>query len=329
MKASLPLRSFLVALLGWLAAPSAHAAAAASSEEGQVVERILVIVDDQVVLLSEVEAVMGDIMRAEPPAPGVDPHAYREARQREVIDTLIAEKLIEREMKKLQIEVTEAEVNRIIEGTKQQHGLDDAKLVQALAQQGLTLAEYQEGLKKQLMRAKIIQLKVKNRVQVTDQEVQAQLAQRAALDQDEFRVRARHILILAQEGAAAEPERQRALAAKARIEAGEDFGAVANEVSEGPSAKNGGALGVFGRGEMVPAFERAAFGAAPGQVVGPVRTSFGWHVIWVEERIPVAGTSGNAAEEQVRQQLYEAEVERAFRQYIEELKQAAHIEMRI
>ena len=302
-------------------------AKAESALRGQLIERVIAVVNDDVVLLSEVESVVDDMMRAEPPKIGVDPQEYRKMRRLEVIDTLVAEKLLEQEIRKLRIEVSEPEIERIVEGTKAQHGLDDQKLAQALAQQGLTLKEYKEGLRKQLMKAKIIQLKVKNRVQVTENEVKARAAQNRALNQADFRVRARHILFLVKEEGSDEEARQKAEAAKARVVAGEDFAAVAQELSEGPSAKNGGSLGVFGRGEMVPEFERAAFGAEPNQVVGPIRTAFGWHLIWVEERV-AQEQSEDAMEAQIRAQIYEAEVERAFKQYLEELKQAAYIDIR-
>ena len=66
-----------------------------------------------------------------------------------------------------------------------------------------------------------------------------------------------------------------------RIADGEDFAAVAKRFSGCPSGKNGGDLGWFGKGQMVPEFEAAAFAAEKGAVIGPVKTQFGYHVIKV------------------------------------------------
>lgn len=72
---------------------------------------------------------------------------------------------------------------------------------------------------------------------------------------------------------------EEALAAKARVEGDEVFADVARDVSTGPSGPNGGNLGWFGAGRMVPAFEAATAELSVGEVSAPVETQFGWHVI--------------------------------------------------
>jgi len=66
-----------------------------------------------------------------------------------------------------------------------------------------------------------------------------------------------------------------------RLNDGEDFAKVARRFSSCPSGKNGGDLGWFGRGMMVPEFEKVAFDEDVGKVIGPVKTQFGYHVIRV------------------------------------------------
>ena len=102
------------------------------------------------------------------------------------------------------------------------------------------------------------------------------------------RARARHILIKVD--ADAEPEltqaaRERAEQVLERLRGGEDFAAVAAEVSEDAGSKDkGGDLGFFGRDQMVKPFEDAAFSLEPGVLSEPVRSPFGFHILRVEER---------------------------------------------
>lgn len=102
-------------------------------------------------------------------------------------------------------------------------------------------------------------------------------------------VHARHILVKT-EGRTDDQAKAILEGARARLAKGEDFAALARELSDEPAAKtSGGDLGFFGKGQMVGPFEEAAFGAQPNTLVGPVKTDFGWHLIQVLERRP-AGT---------------------------------------
>jgi hypothetical protein len=101
-------------------------------------------------------------------------------------------------------------------------------------------------------------------------------------------IRTRQILLAVAHNAS-EARRQSArdsiLALHARIVEGADFEALAREYSQDPrTAPQGGDMGFFGRGEMMPPFEAAAYALEPGEVSAPVETSYGWHLIRLEER---------------------------------------------
>ena len=86
---------------------------------------------------------------------------------------------------------------------------------------------------------------------------------------------ARHILV---------DTEQKCLELKAAIENGADFAQVAKENSSCPSSRQGGELGTFGRGQMVPEFDQVVFSAPVGEVQGPVKTQFGYHLVEVTDR---------------------------------------------
>jgi peptidyl-prolyl cis-trans isomerase D len=142
-------------------------------------------------------------------------------------------------------------------------------------------------------------------VQVTDEQVASYYEAHKEEFRREAQVRARHILRKVPAGAGPDEEmKARAVleAVQQRLQAGEDFAALAREFSEDPaSAEQGGDLGFFKRGEMVKPFEDAAFALRPGEVSQIVRTDFGYHLIQVEE----VQEAGYRPLEEVRSQLVE------------------------
>lgn len=89
------------------------------------------------------------------------------------------------------------------------------------------------------------------------------------------KARARHILVSNEE---------KCNELKTKIEAGEDFAAIAKEFSSCPSKQQGGDLGEFGPGMMVPEFDQVVFSAPLNEVQGPVKTQFGYHLLEVTSR---------------------------------------------
>jgi len=133
------------------------------------------------------------------------------------------------------------------------------------------------------------------RKSITDEAVQQAYDIFVADEQSRHEVRARHILV---------KEKTEAEAVISELQGGADFAELAKKRSTGPSGPNGGDLGYFPRGAMVPAFENAAFALEAGSFTQtPVQTQFGWHIILVEEkRIAEAPTIEELAP-QLRQNL--------------------------
>tara|TARA_B100000073_G_scaffold345101_1_gene353356 strand:+ start:3841 stop:4803 length:963 start_codon:yes stop_codon:yes gene_type:complete len=131
-----------------------------------------------------------------------------------------------------------------------------------------------EDAKKQIARAVFIEKQVNDRI--TDEALKAAYDEYAAEQKSVEELSARHILV------GSEDEAKEIIAA---LDGGKDFAELAKEKSTGPSGENGGDLGYFKKGDMVPAFEEAAFKLEKGAYTkAPVQTQFGFHVIKVEDK---------------------------------------------
>ncbi|HWC65129.1 MAG TPA: peptidyl-prolyl cis-trans isomerase, partial [Thermoanaerobaculia bacterium] len=149
---------------------------------------------------------------------------------------------------------------------------------------------FREPERRKLKYLLVEQGKLREKLKPTPAEIQAYYDAHA----DEFpvpeRVHAAHVLIKVDKDATPAQDaaaKKKAEDVLARAKKGEDFGELAKKYSDDPGSKDkGGDLPPFGRGQMVPAFEEAAFSMSPGEIRGPVKSDFGYHVIKLFAKIP-------------------------------------------
>ena len=300
----------------------------------ELVDRIAAVVNRDIVTLSEVEARAAPELQKASAEP--DPTKRSELRKLAIkrsLDSLIGEKLMESQLKELNIEVADAEIDLAIDDVKKQNNIDGPQFEQLLQSEGYSLATYRAFMKKHLARMKLVNLKVRSKVKVSEEDLRAEYQRGAKAESEDAEVHARHLLV--QLAAKATPEQVEAgrkkavaLAEEARG-AGVDFAKLAKEKSEGPSKDDGGDLGFFRRGVMVPEFERVAFTLPIGGVSDPIRTKFGWHVIKVEERRALAAKPYEEMKDQLREKILRNQLERYTDQYIQELRSQSVVEEKL
>lgn len=308
------MKSLLSFVSVFLFIPSAWAA---------TLDRVACVIDDQVITLSEVEE-RATALKAQ------SPHAPKPILMREAAEDLISERLLDKELKALSIDVGASELQLAIDDVVRQNKLPSEEALQAAVErQGLGWLEYKDSLRRQLAQMKLINLKVRSQVKVSEDEVKRRYAELTAADKGEEEVHASHVLVMLEQDASQElveaaMERATELAAKARK--GTDFASLASESSDGPSKIDGGDLGWFRRGEMVRELEQAAFALSPGQISDPVRTRFGFHVIKLEGRREIPPRPLEELAGQIREGLFREEMSRQTERFLTSLKKDSLIE---
>jgi peptidyl-prolyl cis-trans isomerase D len=188
---------------------------------------------------------------------------------------------------------------------------------------------YRAPVQRKIKYLLIDRVKVRSKVTPADAEIRAAYDQRKDTFTVPEQVNASHILIAvkpdaAPEANAAAKTKAEALAARAKAP-GADFAKLANENTDDPSGKTtGGKLPPFSHGQMVPEFEEAAFSMAPGEIRGPIKTQFGYHIIKVESKTPARTRSLEEARPAIVAELTEkqtaAEMDRLSKELSEKLK---------
>ena len=148
-------------------------------------------------------------------------------------------------------------------------------------------------------------------VEVTEDEMKSFYEENSNYFEQGATVSAKHILV---------KEEAKCQEVLEEIVAGKAFEVAAQEYSTCPSGQKGGDLGEFGKGQMVKEFEEAAFNAEIGQVVGPVATQFGYHLIKVEAKNEATVTPYEEVKEQIRRNLLQQKQNKAYGDKVAELK---------
>ena len=247
---------------------------------------------------------------------------------RGVLDQLITYTLMTQEAKTRNVTVTDAEVDGRI---KQMRGAgNDADFKKALDARSMTLEQLRTDARIQLTIEKMMQAEVASLAAATDAEARQFYQSNPDKFQQQETVRASHILLRvdpkAPDAARAEA-RTRMDGILKRARSGEDFAALAKAHSQDGSAAQGGDLGYFERGAMVPAFSEAAFALKPGEISDVVTTEFGLHVLKVVDRKAASTVPYEQVSARIIEFLSAQKKQEHARQFIEDARKRAQIEV--
>ncbi|MDZ4199665.1 MAG: peptidylprolyl isomerase [Kiritimatiellia bacterium] len=290
---------------------------------------VVVTVNGDAILQSDVIKAMQGLLRmvGQQIPPDRREQAMQEIQQR-AIDNLIANRLLLSEARQQKITVPAEQVQQEIAQLETRLPTG-RKLDEELQAQGVTRAELTREIEGNLKINQLLQKNVGILPPVEDAEIQAFYDG----NPDKFlapeTASAHHILLKteATDSEAVKRKKKAEAEALARIlKDGGDFEQLAKSRSECPSRERGGDLGSFGRGQMVPEFEKAAFSQPIGEVGSVVETQFGYHVIRVDKREPARKIDIADVREQVRQFLANQRQQQAVGHFIRTLRDKATLE---
>jgi peptidyl-prolyl cis-trans isomerase C len=275
---------------------------------------------------------LDDAVRAIAGRAGPIPPDERDRVYRGVLDNMIGYRLMIQEAKARKIAVSDADVDAQVAQIRAQFP-SEAQFQQALTAQKTTLEAVRNDTREGMSADKLVESEIASKVAVKPEAV-TDFYQK---NQDKFqqgpRVRASHILIGIPQNADAATKQQARAKADAilkDLKAGKDFAATAKANSQDPgSAPNGGDLGYFEQGQMVPPFEQAAFALKAGEMSEVVESQFGYHIIKVADKQDSRVVPLEEAKEQIEQYLTQQNRHAETELFVNALRAKAKIEILI
>jgi peptidyl-prolyl cis-trans isomerase SurA len=304
----------------------------ADSAPGKVVNSIAAIVNDDVITLYEVDLEAQPVIVEAEKKSALDA-AVRSQIRRTALDRLIEKKLLDQKSRELNLKVSDEELRLAIEDVKKQNNMASQQmLVSALASQGLTYEQYRTQLREQIEKLKLVSMEVRAKIHVSESEMMAYYdANRSKYTLDDT-FRARHIFFKASDKTPPDELKQTmatSLMVLAEAKSGKDFVELAKSYSEDPAArKDGGDLGSFKKGDMLPELETEILVMKPGDVSGLVYTPTGFHIIKLEERTTGKLKPFESVKAEIEETIYRKKSEDRFNQWAKELRSKASIEIK-
>jgi peptidyl-prolyl cis-trans isomerase SurA len=303
--------------------------AMAAAQETEVVDRIAAVVNNDIILLSELEEKLA------PYAEKVRQAGYGAEKEREMLykirtellDGLIDQKLTDQEIKRYGISISEQQIDTTLERVKEANYYTDEELREGLRQQGMTLAEYRDRIREQLLRTELVNREVKSKIVVTEEDVQAYYEANPDAYGEEKKYHLRNIIMRVPEYAA--PEEKAAIEGKmaailAELKGGRPFAEAARQYSEA-LAEEGGDIGNFALDALAPEIREPIRNLSPGEFTDALETDLGFQIFYLEEVLESGGRPLDVVREEIQEKLYQEAVNEAFQAWLNDLRDRSHI----
>lgn len=248
---------------------------------------------------------------------------------KQALGQLLSAELLYQAAAKLEVKDLDKRVDARLAQGKARFSKED-EYVKAIKDLEMVEKDLREYTRRDLLISNFVESVIVPKVKVTEEDARSFYAQNSDKFSRGESVKASHILIGVD--AKASSEEKNKAAEKARklrkeLAEGADFAMLAKGNSTCPSSQQGGDLGFFGKGQMVPAFEKSAFSLKPGEISDVVETQFGYHIIRLVEKKPAETVSFKDAQARIEEYLKGQKINAAVGEYVSEARKSAKIEI--
>ncbi|HKQ70717.1 MAG TPA: SurA N-terminal domain-containing protein [Polyangiaceae bacterium] len=324
------------------AAVLALLASAAPAARATVAERVVAVVGEQAILLSDMrQRARPFLLQIEQKIPaGAQQAAAQSEMFRQLLDRMVDERVEQQAAEKAHLTVTSDEIDAGLRNVASQQGLTLEQLVEEAGKTGLSPQEYRDEVRRQILEGKLLQLRVRSRVRVTDDDVKATYERLVRAERSRLGYRLAWVVLRVPPGSspAARADREdlaERISATAR--AGVDgrgskveFASLARSFSDDtPTRLLGGDLGLHKPGDLAQVIEDQAMKLDVGGVSPPFVYKNEIVVIKVVSRDPSQIPSLEQARDELLQRTYGEQMDKARKQWIQEIRRSTYVDVRL
>ncbi|MCB0364212.1 MAG: peptidylprolyl isomerase [Bdellovibrionaceae bacterium] len=298
------------------------------SSDARVIEKIFAIVNDEIITQTDMQRFRSKLSSGGLVDDAVirlaDPKVLLKD-EKALINHLIDERLLDSEVKRKGLSVTVEKIEQEIRNITRRNGISRAQLKSALAEKGVKFSEYQDFIRTSLERQSLIEKEVSSKIKISDDDVSSYyVTQMGDKNANIFEFTLAHILFLPKQGE--KEARNRAKLVESKLKSGSmTFEKLASQFSEDPNFSQGGVLGTFKAGEMLPEMEQAVKGMSVGDTTGIIKTRVGLHLVKLLKKTLVPNPAFEARKEELRGLLFGQAFKKQFRNWLDDRRRDSFI----
>jgi peptidyl-prolyl cis-trans isomerase SurA len=303
-----------------------------AAADNVVVDRIVAVVNEDLITLYDLNQAFQPY-EANIRALGYSPEKEQEALfklRADLLNRIVDRKLTDQAIKRNNIEVSEKEIDAALERIKEGRSLTDEDLRAGLAQQGLTMEEYRQNIKQQLLRNILVNREVKSKIVITEDEIKRYYDAHSEKYAGETKYHIWNIFIRVPEfenGSAKQRALEKMESVATKLKQGEAFESLAALKPDSPMDPEGADLGLYRLEELSPQLQKAIKDMKAGDFSPILDTDMGYQIIYVQKIINSNPKSLADVKSEIQQALYDEAVENRFQTWLQNLRNKSHIKI--
>jgi peptidyl-prolyl cis-trans isomerase SurA len=330
---SYKIRKFSSLIFWWVLACSAAVFSInAQAEEPIIVDRIVAVVNDEIITLYDLNETLKPY-EENIQALGYPPEKARQTLfklRADLLNKLVDQKLTDQQIKKNNLTISAQEIDMTIERIKESRSYTDEDLRAGLAEQGLTIEEYRENLKKQLLRGKLVNREVKSKVVITSAEIEKYYNEHIEKYAGETKYHLWNIYIRFSQ-MTDESQKQIAFGKMktvlSQLKQGQSFESLAAQAPDSPQSPQGTDLGLYRLDELSPQLRNVVKDMKAGGYSSIIETDSGYQIIYVQKVLVTAPKTLAEVKSEIEDVLYNEAIDRRYNTWLSELRERSHIKI--
>jgi peptidyl-prolyl cis-trans isomerase SurA len=304
----------------------------AQAEEPLIVDRIVAVVNDEIITLYDLNETLKPY-EENIQALGYPPEKARETLfklRADLLNKMVDQKLADQQIKQNNLTISSQEIDNTIERMKESRSYTDEDLRAGLAEQGLTIEEYRENLKKQLLRGKLVDYEVKSKIVITSAEIEKYYNEHIEKYAGETKYHLWNIFIRLSQ-MTDESLRQIAFGKMetvlSQLEQGQSFESLAAEAPDSPQSPQGTDLGLYRLDELSPQLRNIVKDMKAKEYSSILETDTGYQIIYVQKVMVADSKTLSDVKAEIEEVLYNEAIDNRYNTWLSELRARSHIKI--